>query len=30
MLMHAIALSILASVLSIEYTNGHFGLSRPW
>ena len=29
MLMHAIAFSILASVLSIEYTNGHFGLSRP-
>lgn len=29
MLMQAILLSILASLLSIEYMNGHFGLSRP-
>ena len=29
MLVQAISLSILASLLSIEYMNGHFGLSRP-
>lgn len=29
MLLQAIILSILASILSIEYMNGHFGLSRP-
>lgn len=29
MLLHAILVSILASILSIEYMNGHFGFSRP-
>lgn len=29
MLIHAILLSILAALLSIEWMNGHFGLSRP-
>lgn len=29
MLTQALLLSILASLLSIEWMNGHFGLSRP-
>lgn len=29
MILQAISLSILASLLSIEWMNGHFGLSRP-
>ncbi len=29
MLIKAILLSVLASILSIEYMNGHFGFSRP-
>lgn len=29
MLLNAILLSVLASILSIEWMNGHFGLSRP-
>lgn len=29
MLMNALLVSVLASILSIEYMNGHFGFSRP-
>ena len=30
MLVQAISLSILASLLSIEYMNGHFGISNRY